>query len=148
MEIGITNITFSSAHFLPAHGKCGYLHGHNYRVEIAISGKTDKKGMVRDFTETKKIVRDIVEALDHKLLIAGKSEFYTVSSKNNYLEIKFNDSSKKYLIPKEDCHVLPMKAVTCEFLAGFLFKKISEKIHNLHYVKLWETDNSWAIFHK
>ena len=46
---------FSSAHNLRGYkGKCEELHGHNWKVEVAVvSSKLDKIGMVMDFKSLK-----------------------------------------------------------------------------------------------
>ena len=62
---------FESAHFLPKVPKghrCRNLHGHNYRVEIVVRGKLDKRGFVKDFAEIDADVLGLVKQLDHCLL--------------------------------------------------------------------------------
>ena len=61
---------FSSAHQLKGyHGKCEDIHGHNWKVELEISGeKLDDIGMLADFRETKGMLKNILEELDHKML--------------------------------------------------------------------------------
>ena len=65
---------FEAAHVLPHHpGKCSRLHGHSYRLEVAVEGAVQTtgaaQGMVIDFDEIGRIVRErIVEALDHASL--------------------------------------------------------------------------------
>ena len=67
---------FESAHFLPkvpqGH-RCRNLHGHNYRVEVAMEGEIDARGFVKDFAEVDAEMAPLVAALDHKLLneVAG-----------------------------------------------------------------------------
>jgi len=67
---------FESAHFLPkvpeGH-RCRNLHGHNYRVEVAIEGVVDARGFVKDFSEVDAEMLPLVAKLDHKLLneVAG-----------------------------------------------------------------------------
>ena len=58
---------FSSAHNLREYkGKCEALHGHNWRVEVAIAkNNLDKAGMVIDFKVMKAELHDVLEALDH-----------------------------------------------------------------------------------
>jgi 6-pyruvoyltetrahydropterin/6-carboxytetrahydropterin synthase len=45
---------FESAHHLPnlpdGH-KCKNLHGHNYRIEVILSGALDSRGFVKDFAD-------------------------------------------------------------------------------------------------
>jgi 6-pyruvoyltetrahydropterin/6-carboxytetrahydropterin synthase len=61
---------FSSAHNLRGYkGKCEELHGHNWKIEACIkSKKTDKAGMVEDFSCVKSALRRVLEGLDHKYL--------------------------------------------------------------------------------
>jgi 6-pyruvoyltetrahydropterin/6-carboxytetrahydropterin synthase len=62
---------FESAHRLPnvpdGH-KCKNLHGHNYRVEIVVSGKLDDRGFVVDFAEIDADVAPLIKKVDHRLL--------------------------------------------------------------------------------
>ncbi|HEY8314175.1 MAG TPA: 6-carboxytetrahydropterin synthase QueD [Candidatus Baltobacteraceae bacterium] len=65
---------FEAAHVLPYHpGKCARLHGHSYRLEVAITGplRSDgpARGMIEDFDTVKEVVhRDVIDALDHRNL--------------------------------------------------------------------------------
>lgn len=62
--------SFSSAHNLRGYkGKCERLHGHNWKVEIAVSkSKLDKTGMVLDFGFLKDKLSAVLEKLDHEYL--------------------------------------------------------------------------------
>ena len=71
VRVGVSE-TFIAAHFIPNHWKCGKIHGHNFRVEVEVEGEL-KNGMVIDFYELKKILKDILNKFDHDLL-------------NNYIE--------------------------------------------------------------
>ena len=74
----ITTITkefeFAAAHNLPNHeGLCKNLHGHNYKLQVTISGDIQKiglaSGMIMDFGDLKKIVKKhILDILDHSNL--------------------------------------------------------------------------------
>jgi len=65
---------FEAAHVLPHHpGKCSRLHGHSYRLEVAVRGPLQEhgpaQGMVLDFDEISELVRPlVVERLDHASL--------------------------------------------------------------------------------
>ena len=61
---------FSGAHNLRGYeGKCEKLHGHNWKVEVAV-GKNDldDTGMVTDFKVLKKQLNAVLDGLDHKYL--------------------------------------------------------------------------------
>lgn len=64
--------TFEAAHSLPwvaQEHKCRRLHGHNYRVEITLSGQVPfATGFVVDFFEIEKRVQPLVDQLDHRCL--------------------------------------------------------------------------------
>jgi 6-pyruvoyltetrahydropterin/6-carboxytetrahydropterin synthase len=59
---------FSAAHNLREyHGSCEELHGHNWKVEVIVSGKRlDKAGMVIDFKKLKSRMNEVLNKLDHK----------------------------------------------------------------------------------
>lgn len=64
--------TFEAAHRLPnvpeGH-KCARLHGHSFRVEIAVQGEVDPHlGWVMDFADLSAAFRPIYEQLDHRYL--------------------------------------------------------------------------------
>lgn len=68
------HFSFEAAHVLPHHpGKCSRLHGHSYRLEVALEGPLAEsgpaQGMVRDFDDLKAVVkRSVIERLDHRSL--------------------------------------------------------------------------------
>lgn len=65
---------FEAAHVLPHHpGKCARLHGHSYRLEVAVRGPLQSegpaRGMIEDFDAIKRVVRqNVVDVLDHQHL--------------------------------------------------------------------------------
>src|SRR5262245_46364975 len=68
---------FEAAHQLPkvppGH-RCARLHGHSYRVEVAVSGPLDvEAGWLIDFYDMDRVVQPLIDALDHQLLndVAG-----------------------------------------------------------------------------
>lgn len=69
-----TAATFDSAHFLSGYnGKCANIHGHTWKLEVAISSQElketgEKRGMVIDFSDFKKAVRKLASRFDHTLI--------------------------------------------------------------------------------
>jgi 6-pyruvoyltetrahydropterin/6-carboxytetrahydropterin synthase len=63
--------TFAAGHALRHYrGKCENVHGHNYRVQVIVRGEAVDKvtGMLADFVELKRLLREISEPLDHVFL--------------------------------------------------------------------------------
>jgi len=61
---------FAAAHFLrDYHGKCENLHGHNYKVYAHVQGNNlDEGGMLLDFSQLKKALKEVISKLDHSNL--------------------------------------------------------------------------------
>ena len=65
--------TFETGHALYGHdGKCKNIHGHSYKLSVTVLGKpvldsnNPKFGMIMDFSDLKKIVKEeIVDRFDH-----------------------------------------------------------------------------------
>lgn len=81
MRLGVRE-TIDCAHFLPGHDKCGSLHGHTYRIELIIEGE-NKTGMIIDFADLKKCLRDTLSLYDHKSL----NDFLDYPSVENICEM-------------------------------------------------------------
>ncbi len=61
---------FAAAHQLREfHGKCERLHGHNWKVEVYVTGdQLGKDGLLIDFRMIKKATEKVLNELDHKFL--------------------------------------------------------------------------------
>ena len=114
---------FAAAHFLrDYHGKCENLHGHNYKVYAHVRGSNlDKGGMLLDFTQIKKTLRNVCELLDHKNL-------------NDFDYFDQNPSAERI----------------ATFIAGKILESITElKDKNgthLHAIDVFETETSRARY--
>lgn len=68
------DFAFEASHQLPDHdGKCARLHGHSWRVTVALWGRAlhrggPKAGMLIDYGDIKAIVSPLIERLDHSHL--------------------------------------------------------------------------------
>jgi len=63
---------FEAAHRLPrvppTH-KCARLHGHSFKIEVAVSGEVDQStGWLIDFGELERAWRPLYDQLDHRYL--------------------------------------------------------------------------------
>ena len=58
---------FAAAHQLRGYkGKCENMHGHNWRVQLSVSSETlNDIGIVMDFHDLKKLIKELISALDH-----------------------------------------------------------------------------------
>ena len=132
--------SFETGHALFGYdGKCKNVHGHSYKLSVTVIGKpiTDSKnvkyGMVIDFTDLKKIVREeIVDVFDHA----------TVFNQNTpHIELA-NE------LIKRDHHVILVDyQPTSENMVIDFAKKIKNRLPSnitLHSLRLQETETSFA----
>ncbi len=68
-ELKVTS-GFAAAHQLRGfHGACENLHGHNWKVEVYLTGHNlGKEGLLMDFGEMKQATKEALGTLDHHFL--------------------------------------------------------------------------------
>lgn len=137
---------FSAAHFVIDGGGCERLHGHNYTVELFISGPLNEKGMVIDFRRAKQQVIRICKTLDHLVLLPGESSEIKPRDLDDAIEIRIE--KKRYVFPKEDCAILPVRATTAELLAEYFAKQLKFEENLLIKVCVSESPGSTGCFDK
>lgn len=110
--------TFAAGHALRNyHGKCENVHGHNYKVQVAVAGpELDENGLLYDFAELKKRLRATSEYLDHQF-INDLKPFDTLNPSAENIAKFFCDEIQKDLTTA---------AIT--------------------FVKVWETETSCATY--
>ena len=96
MKIRITKaFDFEAAHALDGYkGKCKDIHGHSYHLEVTYIGNPKNNqnlpdcGMVVDFGDVKKIVKDkIIPIFDHRLILRKDSRFKEIASINERIRL-------------------------------------------------------------
>lgn len=140
-KIRITKqFSFETGHALYGYdGKCRNVHGHSYKLSVTVIGTpisdngNVKFGMVIDFTDLKKIVKDeIVDVFDHA----------TVFNKNTpHVELAKELSDRGHNVLLVDYQP------TSEMMVIDFAIKIQKHLPNniaLHSLKLQETESSYA----
>lgn len=131
--------TFEMAHALLGYdGDCKFVHGHSYKLSVTVSGEPvsetadPKLGMVIDFGDLKKIVRDnIVAVFDHALVLNDQTPHE-----------HFKESSELF-----DKVIFVGYQPTSENLVSDFAEKIRQNLPpqlKLYSVRLRETATSYA----
>lgn len=116
-------LVFCCAHFITYDGsECERLHGHNYRAAVEVEGALDQNWYVFDFIALKHRTRDIVDELDHHMLLATKNPKLPVTDDGANLTVTFD--GKRWSFPREDCVLLPIENTTAELLARWLAARL------------------------
>ncbi|MBW2602541.1 MAG: 6-carboxytetrahydropterin synthase QueD [Deltaproteobacteria bacterium] len=115
----VTN--FSAAHQLREfHGACEQLHGHNWKLEVYITGENlNKAGVVLDFKILKGYVKEILDTLDHKFL----NELPTFKDHN------------------------PSSENIARYVAQELAQRLEDPKIKISRVTAWESDNACATYY-
>lgn len=139
MYILKTKQSFDAAHFLYGYvGKCKNIHGHRWTIEAEIYSETvqemgEKRGMVVDFGDLKKDLKEIADYFDHSLIIEKNS-----LKPSTLAALK----DEKFKIIELDFRP------TAENFAAFIFKKMEEKGYNVKRTVVYETPDNCAVFEK
>lgn len=124
-------LVFCCGHFITYDGdQCERLHGHNYRAAVEVDGLLDRNHYVFDFVALKHCTRDIVDELDHYMLLAANNPQLPVADAGANWEVRFGE--KFWSFPKEDCVVLPIENTTAELVAKWLAGRLVEVLHAKH----------------
>jgi len=140
-KIRITKqFSFETGHALYGYdGKCKNVHGHSYKLSVTVIGTpiadttNVKYGMVIDFSDLKKIVREeIVDLFDHA----------TVFNQNTpHVELAAELKNRGHHV------ILVNYQPTSENMVIDFAKKINDRLPSsiqLHSLKLQETESSFA----
>jgi 6-pyruvoyltetrahydropterin/6-carboxytetrahydropterin synthase len=140
-KIRITKqFSFETGHALYGYdGKCKNVHGHSYKLSVTVIGEpiTDadnvKFGMVIDFTDLKKIVKeDIVDIFDHATVFNQNTPHVELAKElkdrgHHVILVDYQPTSENMVID----------------FANKIIARLPHKIH-LHSLRLQETESSFA----
>jgi 6-pyruvoyltetrahydropterin/6-carboxytetrahydropterin synthase len=131
--------TFDMAHALYGYdGPCKNIHGHTYVLSVTLKGKAlsqenhPKNGMVIDFTDFKKIVKEhVVDVFDHSLVLnANSPHAYLKEIKDTFEKVNYVNYQP-----------------SCENLLTDILKRINTHLPqhiSINNIKLEETPTSYA----
>ena len=122
-------LVFASAHFITFRGhQCESLHGHNYRVGVMVEGAVDDECLfVLDFSILKKIVRKIVDDIDHKVLLPTNNPKLAYRHDGEMVHVDYF-GKPTYVFPKGDCALLPIQNSTAEMLAEYIAVHVKREL--------------------
>lgn len=123
----LSNIRFSSAHFIPGEWKCNRLHGHDYTISALISGKLNGNSYLVDFSGAKKILREISDYLDHMVLVPNKNQKMKIEKKGKNVEVSFG--GKQYSFPSEEVKLLEITDTTAECISEYVLEQFKSKLN-------------------
>lgn len=141
VQVSKDYLVFASAHFITFRGhQCEALHGHNYRVGVAVEGNVDAECLfVLDFSILKQVARRLVDEIDHKVLLPTRNPKLAYREEGDRLAVDYF-GKPTYVFPKTDCALLPIPNSTAEMLAQYLGDRIREELDRSGYTHLTRLD--------
>jgi 6-pyruvoyltetrahydropterin/6-carboxytetrahydropterin synthase len=128
VSVSKDDLVFASAHFITFGGdRCEGLHGHNYRVRVTVDGTLDQDALVFDFIELRRIMRQLCEQVDHRVLLPMKSSRIQVTDGGDSVSVSV-DGAARYTFPRADCALLPIQNTTAELLAELLATRLKDAL--------------------
>ncbi len=117
------HLVFSAGHFITFGGNvCERIHGHNYRVEVELHGPLDENHYVVDFIALRDSLQEIVNGLDHRMLLPTQHPSIAVTSDEKEITATFED--RRWVFPKEECILLDIPNTTTELLAQWIGEQL------------------------
>ena len=126
-----TSVSFCYGHRLINYqGKCKHLHGHNARAVIMLESPVlDDRGMVKDFSDVKRLVWEWLDReIDHTLLLHRDDPVLPVlqGAGERVMAVDYNP--------------------TAENIARMIFDFVADTGYPVVDVTVWETETSHASY--
>ena len=120
------HLVFSAAHFITIGDWCERLHGHNWRVAAEVAGPLDANHFVVDFIALRDQLQKLVDELDHSLLLPMQHPQIRVEVAGEEVEVRFQQ--RRWVIPRDECRLLPIAQTTAELLAQHLGQSLCDRM--------------------
>ncbi len=121
------SLSFDYSHILPLVNKCSVLHGHTASVVVELMGiKEEKSDMIIDFGEAKRLIKQALNALDHKFLISRR---YLLEEDEMHYRVAFDGPNGRFdlKVPKHTTFLFEGEA-TAENLAKEIIALIAARM--------------------
>lgn len=119
-------IKYSACHFIPNHEKCSRLHGHSYVLRLRLEGDIGEDGMLMDFVDLKKLLRKMMDEMDHAILLPAKSKIVNIETRDGYVYVECN--GKKYMFPEIDVRMLDVPTTTAEEMTKMMAERMVREV--------------------
>ncbi len=129
----MAKLRFSACHFIPNHPKCGCLHGHTYAISVRLEGEQVGEFII-DFEKVKTIVNELLDRLDHRVLIAENDPRLRIEKEKD-VSVEILKSRKRYILPSEDVVLLPTASVSAEDLCKYFTARIVDALRGEDNIK-------------
>ena len=127
VKVSGDGLLFSAAHFITfSASECERIHGHNYTVGAELTGKLGPERYVYDFVLLRRLLREVLASLDHRVLLPLRSTHLRVEERGEAVRAAFG--RKEWVFPRDDCALLPVENTTVEEMAAWIAARLREEM--------------------
>lgn len=148
----VKQFKWAMAHRLLHHdGLCSNNHGHTYMMEVGVVGEMQtvrkKEGMILDFKDLKELVQEeIIDKLDHATMVWEQDKSmieFLERDKQKHVVVSYRPTAEN--MAKDFYQILKYRfgQSTKDLLTG---ATIPRKNGKLKFIRVWETDTSYAEY--
>jgi 6-pyruvoyltetrahydropterin/6-carboxytetrahydropterin synthase len=128
IHVSRDNLMFAAAHFASYEGDTVEpLHGHNYRLGVTLEGPTEQNGYVFNFVTLKRIMKQLTDELDHRVLLARHSPLIALEDAPDGGVIA-RAPGRWYRFPREDVVILDLQNTTVELIAQHVCARLRARL--------------------
>ena len=137
MYILKTEAEFDSAHFLYGYnGKCSNIHGHRWKICAEICSESlitegQTRGMIVDFGDLKKDLKEIADSLDHRLI---------------YEKGSLKPSTEAALADEGFAVTVVDFRPTAENFSKYIYDLMCARGYRVKKITVYETPNNCAVY--
>ena len=126
---------FSAAHFtIFSATERERLHGHNYRVSVAIEAPVQDDGLVISYRVFKDKLKQLCEELDEYVHLPALSPYLHIERTGDCYKVGYNGESMLLLC--SDTLVLPIRNTTLEEYSYYILERLmADELINAHHVR-------------
>lgn len=146
VDVTKDHLVFSAGHFITIGNFCERLHGHNFRLAAQVEGTLDANGYVFDFIALRDELQRVCDQLDHRMLLPLQHPEIIVDMQEREIEVRYTD--RRWVFPREECILLPIKQTTVELIAEWIGTEALKRFDTSNLtsltIKVEENFGQWA----
>jgi len=130
------------------------LVGESWQVDVELEGDLDQQGMVLDFGEVKRSIKQLIDdKFDHKLLVPADYSGLTVTDFDDSQHLSFETDDGRLIehrSPHDAVRLIPCERVVADrlsqIIADYLSPQTPDNVLAVH-IRLWPESIQGAFYH-
>ena len=95
-------------------------------MRLRLEGEIGENGMIMDFVVLKKKLKEMIDEMDHAVLLPARSEIVKITAEED--SVLVDNCGKKYMFPRMDVRMLDVPTTTAEEMSKMMAEKLVKEI--------------------